>query len=209
MGRRARHYRVARLRVFKGEIVGLVKPGDENIRRFGIGRDARAVDGEKRALTTTARKPPLRTDTFLGFLGKLLRQSLRCGGQSAQNLVTANSFVPKRPHEQQRSGSTGQNGVVKTAKAQSLPQNAPLLTEVFGPMWLAREFPLVWIPPMPSTALPSRRPAMSRSFQTVPSQVRRGGRSGSNLRRSESSSIPSLGEPSARSRGPRCHPGLT
>jgi hypothetical protein len=24
-----------------------VKPGDENIRRFGIGRDARAVDGEK------------------------------------------------------------------------------------------------------------------------------------------------------------------
>ena len=87
MGRRARHYRVARLRVFKGEIVGLVKPGDENIRRFGIGRDARAVDGEKRVLTTTARKPPLRTDTLLGFLGELLQQSLRCGGQSAQNLV--------------------------------------------------------------------------------------------------------------------------
>jgi hypothetical protein len=43
----------------------------------------------------------------------------------------------KRPHEQQRSGSTGRNGVVKTAK--SLPQNAPILTEVFGPMWLARE----------------------------------------------------------------------
>ena len=39
---------------------------------------------------------------------------------------------PKRPHEQQRSGSTGRNGVVKTAKAQSLPQNAPILTEVFG-----------------------------------------------------------------------------
>ena len=29
-------------------------------------------------------------------------------------------------------------GVGKTAKAQSLPQNAPILTEVFGPMWLAR-----------------------------------------------------------------------
>jgi hypothetical protein len=28
---------------------------------------------------------------------------------------------PKRPHEQQRSGSTGRNCVVKTAKAQSLP----------------------------------------------------------------------------------------
>jgi hypothetical protein len=27
--------------------------------------------------------------------------------------------------------------MVKTAKAQSLPQNAPILTEVFGPMWLA------------------------------------------------------------------------
>jgi hypothetical protein len=45
---------------------------------------------------------------------------------------------PKRPHEQQRSGPTGRNCVVKTAKAQSLPQNAPILTEVFGPMWLAR-----------------------------------------------------------------------
>jgi hypothetical protein len=33
--------------------------------------------------------------------------------------------------------------VVKTAKAQSLPQNAPILTEVFGPMWLARELALV------------------------------------------------------------------
>jgi hypothetical protein len=28
--------------------------------------------------------------------------------------------------------------VAKTAKAQSPPQNAPILTEVFGPMWLAR-----------------------------------------------------------------------
>src|ERR1700738_2779738 len=46
---------------------------------------------------------------------------------------------PKRPHEQQRSGPTGRNGVVKTAKAQSLLQNAPILTEVFGPMWLARD----------------------------------------------------------------------
>ena len=35
-------------------------------------------------------------------------------------------------------GQRAENGVVKTAKAQSLPQNAPILTEVFGPMWLAR-----------------------------------------------------------------------
>jgi hypothetical protein len=45
---------------------------------------------------------------------------------------------PKRLHEQQRRESTGRNGVVKTAKGQSLPQNTPILTEVFGPMWLAR-----------------------------------------------------------------------
>jgi hypothetical protein len=48
-----------------------------------------AFTDELRVLTTTARKPPLRTDTFLGFRGELLRQSLRCGGQSAQNPVTA------------------------------------------------------------------------------------------------------------------------
>jgi hypothetical protein len=32
-------------KVFKGEIVGLVEPGDERVRRFGIGRDTRGVNG--------------------------------------------------------------------------------------------------------------------------------------------------------------------
>jgi hypothetical protein len=36
--------------------------------------DTHVVD-EYRVLTTTGRKPPLRTDTFLGFRGELLRQS--------------------------------------------------------------------------------------------------------------------------------------
>ena len=53
------------------------------------------------------RKPPLRevdlvdicalrTDKFLSFRGELLRQSLRGGGQSAQNRVTAHFPVCKR-----------------------------------------------------------------------------------------------------------------
>jgi hypothetical protein len=33
----------------------------------------------ERVLTTASRKPPLRTDKFLGFRGEWLRQSLRCG----------------------------------------------------------------------------------------------------------------------------------
>ena len=33
--------------IFKGEVVGLVKPGDETVRRFGVGGDVRAVDGKK------------------------------------------------------------------------------------------------------------------------------------------------------------------
>jgi hypothetical protein len=52
--------------------------------------------------------------------------------------VRSSVWTRERPHEQHRRGSTGRNGVVKTAKAQSLPQNAPILKEVFGPMWLAR-----------------------------------------------------------------------
>jgi hypothetical protein len=32
-------------KVFKGEIGGLVEPGDERVRRFGIGRDTRGVNG--------------------------------------------------------------------------------------------------------------------------------------------------------------------
>jgi len=32
-------------KVFKGEIVGLVEPGDESVCRFGIGRDTRGVNG--------------------------------------------------------------------------------------------------------------------------------------------------------------------
>ena len=37
-----------------------------------------------------------------------------------------------------RKGLTSNNEVGKTAKAQSLPQNAPILKEFFGPMWLVR-----------------------------------------------------------------------
>jgi len=33
--------------IFEGEVVGLVKPGDETVRRFGAGGDVRAVDGQK------------------------------------------------------------------------------------------------------------------------------------------------------------------
>jgi hypothetical protein len=45
--RRPRHCLVARLRVFQGELVSLVKPSHESIRRFSIGRDAGAIDGKK------------------------------------------------------------------------------------------------------------------------------------------------------------------
>jgi len=54
-----------------------------------------------------------------------------------QNLVTANSFVPEkasRATPKRVNGPKRRGG--KTAKAQSLPQNAPILTEFFGPMWL-------------------------------------------------------------------------
>jgi integrase/recombinase XerD len=47
----------------------------------------------------------------------LLRQCIRSEDQTVQNLVTANSFVSEKAHEQHRSGSTGRNGVVKTAKS--------------------------------------------------------------------------------------------
>ena len=33
--------------IFKGEVIGLVKPCDETIRRVGVGGDARTVDGKK------------------------------------------------------------------------------------------------------------------------------------------------------------------
>src|SRR5258705_7239493 len=65
---------------------------------------------------------------------------------------------PKRPHEQQRSGSTGRNGVGKTAKAQSLPQNAPILTEFFGPMWLTR-------------GIPAQLPVRPKAPRTYPSRA--------------------------------------
>jgi hypothetical protein len=94
-----------------------------------------------RVLTTSARKPPLRTDKF--------RDSLEncCASASDPKIKLRRIWLlrthssPKRPHEQQRKGSTGRNGLIKTGKAQSLPQNAPILTEVFGPMWLARGIP--------------------------------------------------------------------
>jgi hypothetical protein len=64
---------------------------------------------------------------------------------------------------QHQSGSTGRNGVVKTAKAQSLPQNAPILTEVFGPMWLARVLIFVFTNLIPYDAMDLRMEAMSNS----------------------------------------------
>jgi hypothetical protein len=88
----------------------------------------------KRVLTTSARKPPLRTDKFAALW------RIAAPGASDPKIKLRRIWLlqthssPKRPHEQQRSGSTGLNGVVKTAKAQPLPQNAPILTEVFGPM---------------------------------------------------------------------------
>jgi hypothetical protein len=62
---------------------------------IGNSRGPETLQPLVRVLTTTGRKPPLRTDKFLGFRGAWLRQSRRCGGQSAQNPVTAHFFVPE------------------------------------------------------------------------------------------------------------------
>jgi hypothetical protein len=91
-----------------------------------------------RVLTTTGRKPPLRTDKFLGFRGEWLRQSLRCGGQTAQNPVTAHSFIPEKASRATMKRVNGPKWRGQAAKAQSLASKPPILTEVFGWMWSAR-----------------------------------------------------------------------
>jgi hypothetical protein len=91
-----------------------------------------------RVLTTSARKPPLRTDKFAALLENCCASASDPKIKLRRIWLLRTHSSPKRPHEQQRIGSTGRNGVVKKAKAQSLPQNAPILTEVFGPMWLTQ-----------------------------------------------------------------------
>src|SRR6266436_3424547 len=99
--------------------------------------------------TTVGRRPTARTNHIgpkTSVKDRQIRGSLEncCASASDPKIKLCRIWLlrthssPKRPHEQHRSGSTGRNGVVKTAKAQFLPQNAPILTEVFGSMWLAR-----------------------------------------------------------------------
>src|SRR5271157_3022360 len=45
----------------------------------------------------------------------------------------------KRPTSNNEAGQRAETAWAKRQKAQSLPQNAPILTECFGPMWLARD----------------------------------------------------------------------
>ena len=64
-----------------------------------------------RVLTKTARKPPLRTDKFLGFLGELLRQSLRCGG-SMEGIVAGRYSARIRWSDGSRKVIVGRAGLL-------------------------------------------------------------------------------------------------
>jgi len=74
----------------------------DKCRRFPFGpRKSLGLDFPGRILTTTSRKPPLRTDKFLGFREELLPQSLRCGVKVRRIQLLRTHSSPKRPHEQQ------------------------------------------------------------------------------------------------------------
>jgi hypothetical protein len=98
-----------------------------------------------RVLTTSGRKPPLRTGKFLGFRGEWLPQGLRYRAKVRRIRLLRTHRSPKRPHEQPRSGESGPKWRGQTTKAQFLASKPPTLTEVFGPMWLARDHPLQFI----------------------------------------------------------------
>jgi hypothetical protein len=96
-----------------------------------------------RVLTTSARKPPLRTDKFAALWRIAapehpIRRS-NCAESGYCELIRPRKGLTSNNEAAQRA----ENCVVKTAKAQSLPQNTPILTEVFGPMWLARVMSLL------------------------------------------------------------------
>jgi hypothetical protein len=97
---------------------------------------------EERVPTTTGRKPPLRTDKFLGFREEWLPQSLRCGVKVRRIRSLRTHRSPKRPYEQPRSGESGPKWRSQTAQAQFLASKPPILTEVFGWVWSAREHPV-------------------------------------------------------------------
>src|SRR5271166_6604485 len=84
----------------------------------------------RRVLTTSARNPPLKTDKFAA----LWRIAAPVHPIRRSNCAESGYCELIRP----RKGLTSNNEVGKTAKAQSLPQNAPILKEFFGPMWLVR-----------------------------------------------------------------------
>src|SRR5258708_20086012 len=91
---------------------------------------SRKLISQIRVLTTSARKPPLKTDKF----APLWRIAAPVHPIRRSNCAESGYCELIRP----RKGLTSNNEVGKTAKAQSLPQNAPILTQFFGPMWLVR-----------------------------------------------------------------------
>jgi hypothetical protein len=91
-----------------------------------------------RVLTTASRKPPLRTAKFLGFQRVCLRENFNGEVKMRRIRLLRTHSLPKRPHEQPRSGESGPKWRGQTAKTQFLASKPPILTELFGPMWLAR-----------------------------------------------------------------------
>jgi hypothetical protein len=101
-------------------------------------RGSRKAYLDIRVLTTSARKPPLRTDKFAA-LWRIAAPVHPIRSTNCAESGTAHSFIPEKASRATMKRVNGPKWRGQTAKAQSLASKPPILTEVFGWMWSARE----------------------------------------------------------------------